>query len=273
MGNSPLVCYTKLSPCCSPRTHAIDTVTVHCMAGNGSVEGCGALFARRETGASANYGIGSDGRIALYVPEDLRSWCSSNRSNDDRAVTVEVANDGGAPLWHVSDRAIESLIALLADVCLRNGIPELRWKGDKSLIGQVDRQNMTLHRWFANKACPGDYLYNRHGEIAAAVNRRLAALRAGGEEAGAAETETSERDGEEMDIEKLIERMTPEQAAALFGKAQGHFAAAALPDWAKAEFEQARALHITDGSAPMAFVTRAEAALMAVRAASLGGAA
>lgn len=175
MSNSSLVSYTKLSPCKnSPRNHAIDTITIHCMAGNLSVESCGALFQNYNRQTSSNYGIGSDGRIALYVNESDRSWCTSSRSNDHRAITIEVANDGGASTgWHVSDKAMASLINLLVDICKRNNIPELRWKGDKNLIGQVDKQNMTVHRWFAAKACPGDYLYGAHPQIAAEVNKRL----------------------------------------------------------------------------------------------------
>lgn len=174
MSNSSLVCYTKLSPNHSgKRNHKIDTITIHCMAGNLSVESCGAMFAKPGTMASSNYGIGSDGRIALYVDEGNRSWCTSSRANDHRAVTIEVANNGGAPDWPVSEKAYGALLDLVTDICKRNGIKQLLWKGDKSLIGQVDKQNMTVHRWFAAKACPGNYLYNRHGEIAAEVNRRL----------------------------------------------------------------------------------------------------
>lgn len=102
------------------------------------------------------------------------SWCSSSRSNDNRAVTIEVASDTVHP-YKVTDQAYSALIDLLVDICRRNGIKALLWKGDKSLIGQVDKQNMTVHRWFANKACPGDYLYNLHGQIAAHVNERLGA--------------------------------------------------------------------------------------------------
>lgn len=175
MSNSPLVSYTKLSPCKnSPRQHVIDTITIHCMAGNMTVESCGALFSNYSRQTSSNYGIGSDGRIALYVNESDRSWCTSSRSNDNRAITIEVANDGGANTgWHISDKAYASLINLLVDICQRNNIPELRWQANKDLIGQVDKQNMTVHRWFAAKACPGDYLYNAHGQIAAEVNKRL----------------------------------------------------------------------------------------------------
>lgn len=174
MSNSSLVSYTKLSPNHSgKRNHKIDTITIHCMAGNLSVESCGALFARSTTQASSNYGIGSDGRIALYVDEANRSWATSSRSNDHRAVTIEVANNGGAPNWPVSDKAYAALLDLVTDICKRNGIKELKWKGDKTLVGKVDQQNMTVHRWFAAKACPGNYLYNRHGAIADEVNRRL----------------------------------------------------------------------------------------------------
>lgn len=172
--NSSLVTYTKISPNkTSPRNHVIDTITIHCMAGNLSVESCGNVFAPASRQASSNYGIGSDGRIAMYVEEKDRSWASSNAANDNRAITIEVANDGGAPDWHVSDKAMASLIKLCADICKRNNIKELKWKGDKNLIGQVDKQNMTVHRWFKAKACPGDYLYNKHGYIAAEVNKIL----------------------------------------------------------------------------------------------------
>lgn len=177
MNNSNLICYTKISPNkTSPRNHKIDTISIHCMAGNLSVETCGNVFAPSSRQASSNYGIGSDGRIAMYVEEKDRSWCTSSASNDNRAVTIEVANDGGAETgWHVSDKAYKALLDLVTDICRRNGIKRLLWKGDKALIGQVDKQNMTVHRWFAAKACPGDYLYNLHGQIAAEVNKRLGA--------------------------------------------------------------------------------------------------
>lgn len=175
MSNSSLISYTKLSPNNSgKRTHKIDTITIHCMAGDLTIESCGALFAKESTQASSNYGIGSDGRIALYVDEANRSWASSNRENDQRAVTIEVANNGGADKgWPVSDKAYTALIDLLTDICKRNNIKKLLWKGDKALIGKINQQNMTVHRWFANKSCPGDYLYNKHGQIAAEVNERL----------------------------------------------------------------------------------------------------
>lgn len=171
MGNSQLVVHTHISPNrTSPRTSTIDTITIHCMAGNLTIETCGNLFSRESVQASSNYGIGSDGRIAMYVEECDRSWASSNRANDHRAVTIEVANDGGAPDWHVSDAALESLIKLCADICQRNNIKKLLWAGEKELIGQINLQNMTVHRWFAAKACPGDYLYKLHPYIAEQVN-------------------------------------------------------------------------------------------------------
>ena len=173
--NSKLVSYTRLSPNNSgERNHAIDTITIHCVVGQCSVEALGGIFAPSSRQASSNYGIGCDGRIALYVEEKNRSWCTSSSSNDNRAITIEVASDTGEP-YAVRDIVYKSLINLLVDICQRNGIKRLLWKADKSLIGQVDKQNMTVHRWFANKPCPGDYLYNRHGQIAEEVNARLGA--------------------------------------------------------------------------------------------------
>lgn len=171
--NSPLVNYTKISPNKTVnRNHKIDTITIHHMAGNLTVERCGEVFAPTSRKASSNYGIGSDGRIGMYVEEKDRSWATANASNDHRAITIEVANDD-TKTWSISDKAYKSLVALCVDICKRNGIDELKWKGDKNLIGKVDQQNMTVHRWFAATLCPGDYLYNLHGQIAKDVNAQL----------------------------------------------------------------------------------------------------
>ena len=159
----------------SPRMSKIDTITIHCMAGNLSVESCGALFAKSSRKASSNYGVGSDGRIACYVGEEDRSWCSSNRANDNRAITIEVANDGGADTgWHVSDKAYKSLISLLVDICKRNNITKLVWSNNKNdRVNHKNGCNMTVHRDFANKSCPGDYLYSLQNKIANEVNSCL----------------------------------------------------------------------------------------------------
>ncbi|MCQ2308070.1 MAG: N-acetylmuramoyl-L-alanine amidase [Bacteroidales bacterium] len=171
--NSKLVSYTKISPNKTVnRTHLIDTITIHCVVGQCSVETLGNVFADKSRKASSNYGIGPDGRIGMYVEEKDRSWCSSNAANDHRAITIEVASETKDP-YKVTDKAYAALLDLVTDICKRNNIKKLLWKGDKSLIGQVDKQNMTVHRWFANKSCPGDYLYGKHPEIAAEVNKRL----------------------------------------------------------------------------------------------------
>lgn len=173
MSNSPLVTYTNITNHkSSPRGHAIDTITIHCYVGQVTAkQGCD-FFATTDRECSANYVVGRDGSIGLSVDESDRSWCTSNRDNDNRAITIEVASDSEHP-YAVTDAAYTALINLVADICKRNGIKALRWKADKNLIGRVDQQNMTVHRWFANKACPGQYLYDRHGAIAAAVNEIL----------------------------------------------------------------------------------------------------
>ena len=173
MSNSPLVSYTKISPNkTSPRNHKIDTITIHCVVGQLSVETLGEVFAKRSKRASSNYGIGADGRIGMYVEEKDRSWCSSNSANDNRAITIECASDMKHP-YAINNKVYNSLIDLCTDICKRNNIDELKWKGDKTLVGKVDVQNMSVHRWFANKSCPGDYIYSRLGQIANEVNKRL----------------------------------------------------------------------------------------------------
>ena len=167
MGNSSMVSYTKISPNRnSPREAKIKKITIHHMAGNLSLETCGNIF-QKSGGASANYGIDSNGNVGMYVEEKDRSWCSSNRENDHQAVTIEVANDGGADTdWHVSDKALATLIELCVDICKRNGIKKLNYTGDKS-------GNLTRHNMFTATTCPGPYLQSKFSYIAQQVNQKL----------------------------------------------------------------------------------------------------
>lgn len=167
MSNSSLVDYVKISPNkTSPRNHRIDRITIHHMAGNLSVETCGNVFAPSSRQASANYGIDSDGRVGMYVEEKDRSWCSSNKANDHRAVTIEVADDQGGPNWHSSDKAMNKLVELCADICKRNGISRLNYTGDTN-------GNLTMHKWFAATDCPGAYLESKFSWITDQVNAIL----------------------------------------------------------------------------------------------------
>ena len=184
--NSSLVSYTKLSPNHSgQRTHSIDRITPHCVVGQCSVETLGNIFLPVSKQASCNYGIGEDGRIGMYVEEKNRSWCSSSNANDQRAITIECASDTAEP-YAFKDVVYQKLITLCADICKRNGKKKLLWLGDKdktlSYEPKSDEMVLTVHRWFAAKACPGDWLYSRHGQIAAEVNKRLEAAKAGKDE-------------------------------------------------------------------------------------------
>lgn len=173
MSNSSLASYTRISPYRSSREgHAIDTITIHCAAAQAAVETLGRLFQTKQ--ASANYGIGPDGRVGMYVEEKERSWATSNGANDRRAVTIEVACANKHP-YKVNDAAYKALLDLVTDICARNGIKKLVWSTSKAdRVNHLNGCNMTVHRDYENKACPGQWLYDRHGEIAAEVNRRLA---------------------------------------------------------------------------------------------------
>lgn len=177
MSNSPYVVYTKLSPNNSGiRTMAIDRITPHCVVGQFSVENMGKLFSSTERKASSNYGIGNDGRIGMFVPENMRSWCSSSWANDQRAVTIECASDATAP-YAMNYAVYNSLIELCVDICKRNGKTVLLWLGTKektlSYLPKSNEMVLTVHRWFANKSCPGNWLYSRLGSLAESVTKEL----------------------------------------------------------------------------------------------------
>lgn len=175
--NSPLVVYTKLSPNHSgQRTHSIDRITPHCVVGQLSAESICGCFTSTSRQASCNYGVGTDGRVSLCVEEKNRSWCSSSNANDQRAVTIECASDMNEP-YAMNSAVYDSLVKLCIDICKRNGKKKLLWLGDKNktlnYAPAADEMVLTVHRWFANKSCPGNWLYARLGDLAARVTAAL----------------------------------------------------------------------------------------------------
>ena len=179
--NSKMVVYTKLSPNHSgQRTHSIDIISPHCVVGQVTAESLGNIFSKSSYRASSNYGIDKDGRVGLYVEEKNRSWCTSSNANDQRAVTIECASDTASP-YRMNNAVYQTLIKLCTDICRRNGKKKLIWFGDKNkslnYAPKSDEMVITVHRWFANKSCPGDWLYSRLGDLAKKVTEEL-----GGEE-------------------------------------------------------------------------------------------
>ena len=175
--NSSLVSYTKLSPNHSgQRTNSIDRITPHCVVGQCSVETLGSIFYPTSRQASCQYGIGPDGRIGMYVEEKNRSWCSSSNAKDQRAITIECASDTTEP-YAMNSKVYDALIKLCVDICKRNGKKKLIWLGDKDKTlnynPKSDEMVITVHRWFANKSCPGNWLYARLGDLATKVTAQL----------------------------------------------------------------------------------------------------
>lgn len=247
MSNSKLATYTHYSPnVTKPRRGTIQGVAIHCTAGGRNFPA--KSFADMErfaknlptTGASCHYVVGGDGSIAQVCDEANRAWCTSN-AIDHYLVTIEVASEAANPCL-VNDAAYSALLDLLTDICQRNGIPRLLWKGDKDLMGQWEQQNMVVHRWTANKSCPGDYLYGLHGQIAAAVNVRLAAA-----------AEKAEKEDElNMTKEEFLNSLTNEEAYQLVQKAELHAKTLPEPEWSKKEghWQRATEAGIVDGSSP-----------------------
>lgn len=175
--NSLLATYTNLTDNHSgKRTAAIDRITPHCIVGQWTAkQGCD-YFAITDRQCSSNYVIGKDGDIGVSVDEDNRSWCSSSRDNDQRAVTIECASDKTAP-YAMKDAVYKSLVELCIDICKRHGKTKLLWIDDKDKAlaykPAKDEMLITVHRWFANKSCPGDWLYRQLGKLAEEVTKAL----------------------------------------------------------------------------------------------------
>ena len=198
--NSKLVVYKKLSPNHSgKRTHSIDRISPHCVVGQCTAEGLGSWFAKASTQASSNYGIDKDGRVGLYVEEKNRSWCTSSNANDQRAVTIECASDTKEP-YTMNSKVYKTLVKLCVDICKRNGKKKLLWFGDKTkslnYAPKSDEMVITVHRWFANKSCPGNWLYSRLGKLAVEVTKQLG---------GTTEKVESEKEGTSFKVRVSID--------------------------------------------------------------------
>lgn len=249
MSESSLATYVHYSPnCTKPRQGTIQGVAIHCAAGGRNLPArsfadMNRFAVKQKNGASCHYVVGGDGSIAQVCREENRAWCTSNPI-DHQIITIEVASDADGEC-KCNLAALNSLIKLLVDICQRNNIPRLLWRGDKSLMGKWDEQNMVVHRWTANKACPGDYLYNKHAAIAQAVNERLGA-----------ETE------DDMDIKKIIEQLTPEMCYSIMVEAMAYAGNLPEPEWSKKQghWEKATLKGIVDGQEPERPVKRDELA-------------
>lgn len=219
--NSLLVVYTKLSPNHSgQRTHSIDRISPHCVVGQCTAEGLGDWFYKTSTQASSNYGIDRDGRVSMHVEEKNRSWCTSSRSNDQRAVTIECASDTKEP-YAFRPVVYERLVELCVDICKRNGKDKLIWFGDKNTTlnynPKPNEMVLTVHRWFANKSCPGNWMYARMGDLAEKVTLAL-----GGE---------TEKPAPEKPVAPPIQKIATGDLVQIVGK--NYYGGQSIPGWVR----------------------------------------
>ena len=171
-----------------PRNRTIRRLSPHCVAGNLSVESTLKLAAFQAGGsASTNYAIDSTGRSGLGVEETNRAWTTSSAANDNEAITFEIANNGGAPDWRMSDAAINTFLDQAVETCKYYGYKSVAyqekpsnvtigtdateawiktWAPDSSMI-------ITLHNWYKNKACPGPYFMRQLPWLVREMNKRL----------------------------------------------------------------------------------------------------
>lgn len=175
------------------KQYKIDRITLHGVWGHLSLQSLAAEF-QTSTQHSSNYGIDDDGKIGMFVPEDDRSWCSDSRMNDVRAVTVEMNNDKTSPN-RMLDATVNAAIKLCVDVCIRNGIRKMYWipnlvpypypsndEQKKANEEAINRKNdslrsdeglFTVHCWFFNKTCPGNYLLDNMTYVCNMVNKGI----------------------------------------------------------------------------------------------------
>lgn len=253
--NSTMATSQILSPhCYRQRKGPIKGVAIHCTAGsaNHTAEQIAAVF-QGERKASCNYAIGGDGSVCLVVPEMSRSFCTSSADVDEYAVTIEVASDRTGLV--VKDDAVKALIRLLADICIRNDIKELKWTGKKDDACKWDVNNMQVHRWYSSKACPGSYLFGLHPRLAMEANRLI--------KQGKVEinmTEDQIRAIAEKVFTAKMAYLEDSQIDTLMARIRIREKQASLPGWAKESWRKAEKMGLLDGSRPEGSLKRDELA-------------
>lgn len=162
MSNSKLVNKTMLTS----RNHTkgrsgykLKKITIHHCAGVMSIEQLGKLMKNGSRQVSSHYGIGNDGRIGQYVDEKNTAWTDGNWVSNCTSVTIETSNNKTGGQWTVGDKALNSLIKLVADIGKRNGFGTL-----------VKGKNVTWHRMYASTTCPGNYLLSKMDYIIKKAN-------------------------------------------------------------------------------------------------------
>lgn len=178
MSYSPLVSYYNLSPNHESRNgKKIKGFAIHCFVGQVGLPRGVDVFKPREKDASANYVISYDGKIGCAVDDEYRSWCTSSRI-DEQVLSIECASDSYHP-YAITDDCYNALIDLLVDRCLAYGINKLSFANDaeygQALKLDENYQNIVCHRWYSNKACPGQHILSLlvSGKITNDVNERL----------------------------------------------------------------------------------------------------
>jgi len=141
------------------RKEKIKKIIIHHAAAVGSAERLARLFASESRKASATYCIGNDGEIIRCLDESITPGTSGGYEADKDAVTIEVANSKSGGEWPISDKALNSLILLCADIAKRNNLGKLE-KG----------KNLCWHQMYAATACPGPYLLSKMDYICAEAN-------------------------------------------------------------------------------------------------------
>lgn len=187
---SPLATVQILSPNRNaPRNKPIRRLTPHHVAGNLTVEAVANLDRVKNynatSGMSPSYAIGTDGRMCCIVEETNRPWTSSSATNDHQAITFEIANNGGAPDWRISDAALSKWVEAAAEIAAFYGFKKVNYKEKPTNVTPAnveswiatwetaDAMTITLHQWFTATACPGPYFVAMLPQLVTEINNKL----------------------------------------------------------------------------------------------------
>lgn len=144
------------------KTVKTDRIVLHHMAAVLTAKECGRLFQRKGYGASTHYGVGNDGKIALYVDEKNTAYANGDWEVNCKSVSIEISNSKTGGEWKVGSKALNSTIELVADIAIRNNLGKL-----------VKGKNLVWHSMYFATACPGDYLRSKMDYIVKEANKLI----------------------------------------------------------------------------------------------------
>lgn len=126
---------------CDSSRRTIDRIYIHHNGGTSDQGARSTWYVSTGRGTSAHYQI-TPTKIWGCVGENYTAYHAGNYVENQRSIGIEHLNNTGAPFWTIAEETYKNSAKLIAEICVRRGIP-------------IDRAHIKGHKEASATACPG----------------------------------------------------------------------------------------------------------------------